>query len=87
MIFRILTEHKDNLRELTQRYFQGCTRIAASGDWEGITEASAIIEIDSVGADVEFTCAKVNALAADIKRVNNQQAVLVQAIQAESRLI
>ena len=90
MIFRILTEYRDNLPELTERYFDGFNFThGIDGYWKGGREMSAVIEIDSIGMDYErigHTRVKVYALAADIKRENNQQAVLVQEIAAESRL-
>ena len=88
MIYRIITERRDNLRELTARFFDSCTRIEASGDWKGVSEDSMIIEIDAHGADTrqEFA-ARVRSLAELIRTTNNQEAVLVQRIESTSVLI
>lgn len=78
-MFRILTENKNQNRvvEIVGKKFTGFTIIAATGFWKGQREDSLIIEI--IGDDVKVE--DVNAIATEIKNVNNQEAVLVQKIE------
>jgi hypothetical protein len=59
----------------------GYTVLEGSGSWKGMKESSILIEIDGT------TSAKVRSAADAIKRLNKQQAVLVQRHQAESILV
>lgn len=71
--FRVYTESKPNLPSIVARYFSGATLIPAIGLWQGVEEASTIIEILGSGADV----ATVVHLAGDIGFINSQVSVLV----------
>ena len=88
MIYRILTEERDNLAAIASRFFTGFNIGKLQGYWEGTAEPSAVIEIDALGPDLRFeTVDKVRALALLIKETNAQNAVLIQAIPAESKLV
>ena len=87
MIYRILTEDKGNIAQIVSKHFDAFTIIRAQGYWKGTAENSVVIELDSLGlADMLFS-SRVHILATDIKTTNNQDAVLVQKITAESELV
>lgn len=85
MLARILTENKDygGLLRLVNRHTQCFTVIKAEGIWKSIPEHSLIIEIETS----TLTKQDIEHIAFDIKKHNNQQAVLVQYLQCESKLI
>jgi len=70
--FRIYTEHKNNLAELTAKYFDGFTLLNAIGYWRNLKEKSAIIEIATNNKK------KVLELCNKIKQTNKQQSILLQ---------
>lgn len=72
-IYRLYTETKPNLVELTSRYFKGASLIPAWGLWQGEKELSAIIEIIGESSDLQ----SIVNLAGDIREVNQQTEVLV----------
>ena len=78
-IYRLYTERRSNLAELTSRYFDGFTLIDAVGYWEGNAEPSAIIEV--IGTSFDY--ARVFALARDIRETNGQQSVYLVRIACE----
>lgn len=85
MLYRIYTEdlNRERIGDLaTLRLPQGFTLLDGRGCWNGNCENSLVIE--AAGDNIESA---VTALAADIKRENHQQAVLVVSIPAESELI
>jgi hypothetical protein len=55
----------------------------AEGVWDGVSEASVVVEIIASGIEAE----KVYALANVIKAINKQQAVLVTVQDVESTLV
>ena len=75
-IYRLYTERRANLAELTSRYFDGFTLIEAVGYWQGNAESSAIIEV--IGTSFDY--ARVFALARDIRETNGQQSVYLVRI-------
>ena len=90
MLYRITTETKNNLRELTSAVFKGATiNDQLSGLWEGVAEPATSIEIDSVGVNTTETAFRdrVYQLARTIRDTNKQQAVLVQEFAVKSRLV
>lgn len=84
MLYRIFTEDKnqDELEKLVTKHFDGFTVVKGSGFWRAQKENSLIIEIVTDDTD-----AKINALAGDIKRLNGQEAVLVQKINNRQWLV
>ena len=77
MLYRLFAECKNEaeLEKLITNYFEGFTLVKGEGFWRLQKENSLIIEIVT-----EDTEAKINGLAEDIKRLNNQESVLVQRI-------
>lgn len=73
VLFSVYTENAPNLPELVARYFDGATIYDGLGLWQGAEEQSAVVEIIGHAADLQ----SVAFLAADIKHVNRQQAVIV----------
>lgn len=83
MLYRILTENV-NLRsiiELCNNHFSGFTIIRGFGYWHNQAEQSLIIEI------VTENNTAVRQLAAAIKELNQQEAIMIQAWQIGSWLI
>ena len=84
MLYRIFTEDKnqDQIESLVSKYFEGYTLYKAAGYWRLQREDSLIIEI--VADDID---ARISALAGDIKKVNKQDAVLIQKIKNTQWLV
>lgn len=94
MLARILTENKNysDVVELVGKYFSGATTIKTSRLWQGISEHSLIIEIDLSNVnlldDRAFNHeAGIENLAFAIKKLNKQEAVMVQYLQCKSELV
>lgn len=86
-LYRICTENKnypDILDYLDEHFTNGYTVIHANGAWQGIREKSLIIEIVSNAVSIESDIGK---LAYWIRKVNKQNAVLLQVIEIESQLL
>lgn len=84
ILYRIMTEKKnlDQVLKLTDSYFSSYSHDSKRGGrWRGTNEASLLIEIIT---DKE---SKVKKLAGDIKKLNNQDAVLVEVISNNAFLI
>lgn len=88
MLIRILTENKNygDVLKLTRERFASFTVINAEGIWHDEREHSLIIEVDTQKHINEYR-ERAEKLAYAIKKLNNQDAVLVQYIELESRLI
>jgi len=82
-MYRILTERKNV--ELVKRTLGmlslDYTVYYGDGSWQGRPESSMAIELDNVTIDVA------RQAATAIKRVNHQQAVLLQEIHADNQLL
>ena len=83
VIFRLYTEHRDNLVDLTRRYFDGATFYFGVGIYKGGIETARIIEIVGKLADLQ----NVVHLAGDIRELNSQSAVLVAWHKATSIVV
>ena len=81
-VYRLYTERRANLAELTSRYFSGFTLIDAVGYWKGNAEPSAIVEVIGTSADYADTIIE---LAHAIRIANGQQSVYL--VRAECELI
>lgn len=79
MIYRIYTEdlNRDKVNAIVGKYFSGHTIIAAEGTWLQEPEKSLIVEI------ITDDRKKVFRIAAEIKRTNNQESVLVTSSNIE----
>lgn len=90
MLYRIFTEDRDNnseqkIVELIGSYgFPSFTLFHADGYWQGKRERTLVIEIDTE-SDVHVQ-SRIRSLAASIRIVNKQDAVMVQEIAATSTL-
>jgi len=86
MIYRILTEDKNRklVQDEVSRHFSGYTVYTGIGVWQGGTEKNLTIEIDTLGDDNRLA---VYRIAEYIKKVNGQEAVLIQEIESKSKLI
>lgn len=87
MLYRILTEDKnrEQVLKLVAEYLIGATVIQAKGLWMENWENTLIIEISGSGkTKIEIA---VKALAEAIKKLNEQEVVLIQQIDCESCLI
>ncbi len=86
-LYRIFTEDK-NYAAITGRldiqFPDGYTIINANGAWQGVREKSLIIEIVSDSPSIESDIGK---LAYWLKKFNEQDAVLLQVLNVESRLL
>ena len=79
--YRIYTEWKENLGKLASQYFMGFSIVDQIGYWQGTKEKSAVIEI--IGDNLKE---KVVSLIADIKHLNNQEAVMLTTEQVDIKL-
>ncbi|KKN69808.1 hypothetical protein LCGC14_0437540 [marine sediment metagenome] len=86
-LYRIFTENK-NYENITDRldihFPDGYTIINANGAWQGVREKSLIIEIVSDAPSIE---SDIGRLAYWFKKHNEQDAVLLQVLNVESRLL
>lgn len=87
--FRIYTESTGGKRTRaiveTGNLFDGFTVIDVEGYWKGAAEESIIIEIMAEGTARNIS--KVETLARCIKRLNDQDAVLVTETEIKGRFI
>ena len=86
MLYRILTENKNRqvVEDIVSAEFPGFTIIEAMGYWNGVRELSLIIEID---AGNEFKGMTVTRIAEMIKRHNQQESVMIQAVMAQNKFV
>ena len=75
--YRIYTEHtsRGSIDRICNKYLDCYTVIETSGVWQGTSEKSLIIEIIT-GTDLTEQI-NINKVCKEIKRVNNQDAVLL----------
>ena len=86
-LYRICTENKNYnyIVEQLDKYFpDGYTIINTNGAWQGQHEKSLVIEIVS---DTSQTKLDIKKLAYLLKKMNNQQAVMLQVIEVDSYLL
>ena len=75
ILYRLYTERRDNLAELTARYFPGFTLLDGVGFWDNVHEETTIIEI--IASDVVGHVVRLRELAETIRNTNNQHAVII----------
>ena len=82
-LYRIITENinQPDIIKLVAEYTSGFTLIETQGYWQGKPENSLIIEIVGIG------CSTANKIARAIKKLNNQESVLIQLIEAKDYFI
>lgn len=87
MLYRLFTQNQnyDEVKQLVCEAFDGATIIKANGLWQGKTEHSLIIEIE-VNSPVSFY-RRIEQLCYAIKKLNQQNKILVQIIDCNSRLV
>lgn len=86
MQYRIFTENKNKklVVDAVRRRFEGFTISEGLGYWQGSSEKTLIIDIDSLDDDNRLGVYK---LAEEIKIHNKQEAVLLQIIGVKSILV
>ena len=92
MLCRILTENcpenRNAVLELTSLHFDGFTLLYGRGYWKGTPEETLIIEVSNDKFDdEEVFFLRVRSLAGQIKKVNHQEAVLIQRIECGTLLV
>ena len=77
MLYRIFTENKNHrqVEKIINKYFSGFSILKSNGFWRLQREKSLIIEI--VTSDTDKL---INDLAGEIKKLNKQEAILIQKI-------
>lgn len=87
MLYRILTEDKnhDKIVKIVNRKFDGFTLLTGIGYWRGKPEICLIIEISA--PDLAGNRRKVIAIVQRIKKLNDQEYILLQKIDCRSELI
>lgn len=77
-MYQIYTERKNEqgIRTILNQYFPGYTILEALGMWKGVSEASMVIIIVTEEPQL------VQAAAEDIKRMNEQESVLIVSTPA-----
>lgn len=80
--YALYTEHKSNLPTLTNKYFKGFSIYRGLGYWQGAQEKSTQIVVFGNNSDLK----NLKRLAYDIKKVNKQEAVLLE-VNGQGRLI
>lgn len=79
--YRIRTEDRQNLGNLTSQFFDAFSMYHGLGYWHGSSEPSALIEITTNDDQ------KVKDLARAIKYANGQETVLVESLESKGELI
>lgn len=89
MLYRLFTENKnyDQIKKLVDVFFDGYTIIKAEGIWKGKSEHSLIIEIDNSLFNRKCDAERIDQLCYAIKKLNQQDKILVQRIESESKLV
>lgn len=84
MLYRICTENINRraIERIITNRFSGFTIIEAQGFWKGVKEQSLVIEIITFDNDKN-----INLIAEEIKKYNEQYAVLIQKINCNHWLI
>ena len=91
-LYRLITENKnrDGIEDILKVFFTGSTIYEATGFWKNTKEQSLIIEIDDGNCRVGVlrdNYTEILRLAKVIKKLNNQDAVMVQQIQTRTEFI
>lgn len=88
MIARIFTENKNyhDVVKLVRQSLPCATFIRAEGLWQGQTEKTLIIEIDCGTRPDEYR-KRAEKIAWAVKKLNQQEKILVQWIECQSDLI
>lgn len=85
MLYRLFTENQnyEQVKKLVSKHFVGATLIKAEGIWQGESEHSLIIEILA-----DDKCEQqIRQLCYAIKKLNQQDKILVQIIECDSKLV
>ena len=83
--YRVYTEDVGDIEELVrQSNVSACTILRGTGQWEGTTEKSAVIEV--VGEDTHDLKLAVWGLCSIIRLENNQQAVMLTSHSVEMEM-
>ena len=85
MLYRLFTENKnyEQVKNLIREIFVSATIIKAEGLWQGESEHSLIIEVLA-----DDKCEQqIRQLCYNIKKLNQQDKILVQRIESDSKLV
>lgn len=85
MIYRLYTEdlNRKEVIKIITKYYQGFTIIEATGFWRLNKEKTIIIEIVTVG----LFFGNIENIVDEIKKLNNQESILVARISGDSSFI
>jgi len=86
MLYRIFTENlnTEKIADIVNKYFEGYTLLNGVGYWQGEKENCLIIEIITNNkSDID----KIELIAYAIKKLNHQQAILIQQVNCEANLV
>ena len=90
MLYRIVTEDKNRagILKLLGSFFDGFTMYKAQGYYANTREPALIIEIDDMNLDNSAALsAKVRSIVKALKKMNQQDCVLLQKISAISEML
>ena len=91
MLYRLFTENKnyEQVKKLVCKNFANATIIKTEGVWQDKSEHSLIIEIDYLAISNEPISLRdrIETLCFAIKKLNEQDKILVQRIESESKLV
>ena len=87
MLYRLFTENQnyEQIKKLVANEFGCATIFKADGLWRQKYEHSLIIEIELNNPDADYR--KIERLCYVIKKLNQQDKILVQQIESDSKLI
>lgn len=82
-MLRLMTELKnpEKIKRIIHGFGLDYTVFIAQGCWRGVEEPSLVVEFDDASLKA------VIQIAIAVKRLNEQQAVLIQRIRAQSRFV
>ena len=87
MLYEILTEYKKpgKINKIVSSQFEGFNVERLTGYWKGIQEQA--VKISIIAENTIDNDAKIKAVAARIKRVNDQESVLINKINNEYNFV
>lgn len=84
---RELPTEREKLENLLNEYFDGYTIYKTRGYWKGESKDSIVIEIEELTGKNVDTGEKISTVARKIRKLLNQEAVLIQHIESSPILI
>jgi hypothetical protein len=89
MLIRLLTEdvNRNAIVAIVSRYFDSFTLFSAVGYWQGKSEQSLCIEIDVSQDAPPNWLVRVECIASEIKTLCKQDAVLMQRVKTDTKIL